>query len=72
MDLGEIDWEDVIWMHLTRDYVQWGALVSILLNFFPDFVSRMQLIAYGEIVIFFAKYSTVKIDPDLIYKYTQF
>jgi hypothetical protein len=41
-------------------------------EFFSDFVSKRQLIAYGETVIFFAKYSTVKIDPDLIYKYTQF
>jgi hypothetical protein len=29
MDLREIEWEDVDWMHLAQDRDQWWALVNM-------------------------------------------
>jgi len=31
MDLREIGWEDMNWMHLTQDRNQWQALVDMVL-----------------------------------------
>jgi hypothetical protein len=31
MDLREIGWEDVDWMHLARDRNQWRALVNMVM-----------------------------------------
>jgi hypothetical protein len=33
MDLREIGWEDVDWMHLALDRNQWRALVNTVMNF---------------------------------------
>jgi hypothetical protein len=33
MDLREIRWEGVDWMHLVQDRNQWWALVSTVMNF---------------------------------------
>jgi hypothetical protein len=33
MDLREIGWEGVDWMHLTQDRDQWQALVNVVMNF---------------------------------------
>jgi hypothetical protein len=32
MDLGEIRWEDVDWMHLVQDRDQWRAVVNTVMN----------------------------------------
>jgi hypothetical protein len=32
MDLGEIVWEGVKWMHLAQDRDQWQALVNTVMN----------------------------------------
>jgi len=32
MDLREIGWEDVDWIHLTQDTDQWRALVNTVMN----------------------------------------
>jgi hypothetical protein len=32
MDIKEIGWEFVDWMHLTQDRVQWRALVNTVMN----------------------------------------
>jgi hypothetical protein len=32
MDLREIEWEDVDWMHLTQDRDQWRGLVNTEMN----------------------------------------
>jgi hypothetical protein len=32
MDLREIGWEDVDWMHLNQDRDQWGAVVNAVMN----------------------------------------
>jgi hypothetical protein len=32
MDLREIGWEGVDWMHLTQDRDQWQTLVNIVMN----------------------------------------
>jgi len=33
MDLKEIDWESVDWMHLAQDRDQWRTLVKTVINF---------------------------------------
>jgi predicted nucleotidyltransferase len=33
MDLREIEWEDVDWMHLTQDRDQWRAVMNTVMNF---------------------------------------
>jgi hypothetical protein len=32
MDLSEIGWEGVEWMHLTQDRDQWQGLVNMVMN----------------------------------------
>jgi hypothetical protein len=32
IDLGEIWWEGVDWMHVTQDRDQWRALVNMIMN----------------------------------------
>jgi hypothetical protein len=32
MDLREIMWEGVDWIHLAQDKDQWGALVNAVIN----------------------------------------
>jgi len=32
MDLKEIDWEVVHWMHLAKDWDHWRALVNMVMN----------------------------------------
>jgi hypothetical protein len=32
MDLGEIGWEGVEWMHLVEDRDQWRAVVNTIMN----------------------------------------
>jgi hypothetical protein len=32
MDLGEIGWEGVNWIHLAQDRVQWRAVVKTVMN----------------------------------------
>jgi hypothetical protein len=32
MDLREIGWEDVDWMHLAQDRDQWKSLVNAVMN----------------------------------------
>jgi hypothetical protein len=32
MDLREIEWEAVDWMHLSQDKDQWWALVNMVMN----------------------------------------
>jgi hypothetical protein len=32
MDLREIGWEDVDWIHLSQDRDQWRALVNTIMN----------------------------------------
>jgi hypothetical protein len=32
MDLREIEWEGVEWMHLVEDKDQWQALVNTIMN----------------------------------------
>jgi hypothetical protein len=32
MDLRDTGWEDVDWMHLAEDRVQWKALVNTVIN----------------------------------------
>jgi hypothetical protein len=32
MDLGDIEWEGVKWMHLAQDRDQWWALVNTVIN----------------------------------------
>jgi hypothetical protein len=32
MDLREIEWEDVDWMHVAQDRDQWRALVNAVMN----------------------------------------
>jgi hypothetical protein len=32
MDLREIEWEHVDWMHLSQDRDQWQALVNMVMN----------------------------------------
>jgi hypothetical protein len=32
MDLREIGWEDVDWIHLDQDIDQWWALVNMVMN----------------------------------------
>jgi hypothetical protein len=32
MNLREIRWEGVDWMHLAKDRCQWGALANTLMN----------------------------------------
>jgi hypothetical protein len=33
MDLPEMQWEDVNWVHLAEDRDQWRALVNTVMNF---------------------------------------
>jgi hypothetical protein len=33
MDLRDIRWEGVNWIHLARDREQWRALVNTVMNF---------------------------------------
>jgi hypothetical protein len=33
MDLREIVWEDVDWMHLAEDWGRWRALVNSVMDF---------------------------------------
>jgi hypothetical protein len=33
MDLREIGWEDVDWMHVVQDRDQWRTLVNTVMNF---------------------------------------
>jgi hypothetical protein len=33
MDLKELGWEDVVWIHLTQDGDQWQAVVNMVMNF---------------------------------------
>jgi hypothetical protein len=33
LDLKEIDWESVDWMHLAQDRDQWRTLVKTVINF---------------------------------------
>jgi hypothetical protein len=33
MDLGEIGWKFLYWMHLAQDRDQWQALVNTVVNF---------------------------------------
>jgi hypothetical protein len=33
MDLWEIGWEGVDWMHLAQDRDQWYALMNVVMNF---------------------------------------
>jgi len=33
MDLWEIGWEGVDWLHLSQDRDQWQALVNTVMNF---------------------------------------
>jgi hypothetical protein len=32
MDLGEVGWDDVDWIDLTKDRNKWRALVNLVLN----------------------------------------
>jgi hypothetical protein len=32
MDLREIKWKGVVWMHLAQDRDQWWALVNTIIN----------------------------------------
>jgi hypothetical protein len=32
MDLGEIEWDGVIWIDLAKDRENWGALVNAVTN----------------------------------------
>jgi hypothetical protein len=32
MDLGEIGWEGVDWIHLNKDTDQWWALINTVMN----------------------------------------
>jgi hypothetical protein len=32
MNLGEVGWEGVDWMHLAQDRDQWQALVNMIMN----------------------------------------
>jgi len=32
MDLREIGWKGIEWMHLSQDRVQWWALVHVVIN----------------------------------------
>jgi hypothetical protein len=32
IDLSEIRWEDVDWLHLTQDRDQWRAVVNMVMN----------------------------------------
>jgi hypothetical protein len=32
MDLGEIGWGDVEWIHLAQDRDQWWALMNVVMN----------------------------------------
>jgi hypothetical protein len=32
MDLGEIGWEGLNWIHLTQDRGQWWVLVNVIMN----------------------------------------
>jgi hypothetical protein len=32
MDIREIWWKDVDWMHLAQDRVQWRAAVNMVIN----------------------------------------
>jgi len=32
LDLGEIGWEDVDWIHLDQDRDQWQILVNVVMN----------------------------------------
>jgi len=32
MDLREVGWEDVDWIHMVRDRVQWRALENNVMN----------------------------------------
>jgi hypothetical protein len=32
MDIREISWEGVYWIHMAQDTVQWRALVSTVMN----------------------------------------
>jgi len=32
MDLREIDWNDMDWIHLAQDRDQWRALVNTIIN----------------------------------------
>jgi len=32
MDLREVGWEGMDWIHLVQDKVQWGALVNTVMN----------------------------------------
>jgi hypothetical protein len=32
LDLREVRWEDVDWMHLTQDRNQWRAVVNTIMN----------------------------------------
>jgi hypothetical protein len=31
MDLTVVEWEDVVWIHLAQDRVQWRALVNTVM-----------------------------------------
>jgi len=33
MDLREMEWEDVEWIHMTQDRGQWRVLVNTVMNF---------------------------------------
>jgi hypothetical protein len=33
MDLREIGWDGMDWIHLAQDWDQWGALVNMVINF---------------------------------------
>jgi hypothetical protein len=33
IDLGEIEWDGVDWIHMAQDRDQWRALVNMVLNF---------------------------------------
>jgi hypothetical protein len=42
MDLTEIQWEVVDWIHLAQDRDQWSALVNTAMNFrFPSKVENV-------------------------------
>jgi hypothetical protein len=48
MDLREIGWEDVEWMHLAEDTDQWRALLNTLMKNAANFLTSKVTISFSR------------------------
>jgi hypothetical protein len=48
MDLREIGWEIVDWMHLAQDRDHWLALVNTVMNFQGNFLTSLVTVSFSR------------------------